>query len=141
MNFFYAKELKIGHVLIFSSVKISTYRYYKTNKTLSFIYHCLRAHRISPPQKEFLIIDMKLRHCITLRKNTEKTILLYTIVTDSSVTYLGIDQCMKRKFVSIAAKMWKRRMFDIDFVICLCFVFASSGLIQFHYHSRDNNVF
>ena len=53
MNFFYTKEFEIGHVLIFSSVKISTYRYYKTNKTLSFIYHCLRAHRISPPQKEF----------------------------------------------------------------------------------------
>ena len=51
--FFYAKEFKTGYVLIFSSVKISTYRYYKTNKTLSFIYHCLHAHRISPPQKEF----------------------------------------------------------------------------------------
>ena len=72
-------SLEIGHVLIFSSVKISTYRYYKTNKTLSFVYHCLHAHRISPPQKEFLIIEMKLRYCITLQKNTEKTILLYSI--------------------------------------------------------------
>ena len=51
-EFFYAKEFKIGYVLIFSSVKISTYRYYKTNKTLCFIYHCLHAHRILPPQKE-----------------------------------------------------------------------------------------
>ena len=52
-EFFYIKEFKIGYGLIFSSVKISTYRYYKTNKTLSFTYHCLHAHRISPPQKEF----------------------------------------------------------------------------------------
>ena len=50
--FFYAKVFQFGYVLIFSSVKISIYRYYKTNKTLSFIYHCLHAHRISPPQKE-----------------------------------------------------------------------------------------
>ena len=28
-------------------------------------------------KKSFLIIEMKLRHCITLQKNTEKTILLY----------------------------------------------------------------
>ena len=91
MIFFYAKEFEIVYVLIFSSVKISTYRYYKTNKTLSFIYHCLHAHCISPLQKEFLIIEIKLRHCITLQKNTEKTILLYTIVTDSRGTYLGID--------------------------------------------------
>ena len=52
MNIFYTKEFEIGYVLIFSSVKISTYRYYKTNKTLSFIYHCLHAHLISPPQKK-----------------------------------------------------------------------------------------
>ena len=48
-----AKEFEIDYVLIFSSVKISTYKYYKTNKTLSFIYHCLHAHRISLPQKQF----------------------------------------------------------------------------------------
>ena len=53
INFFYAKEFEIGYVLIFSSVKISTYRYYKTNKISSFIYHCLHAHGISPPKKEF----------------------------------------------------------------------------------------
>ena len=53
MNFFYAKEFEIGYVLIFSSVKISTYKYHKTNKTLTFIYHYLHAHRISPPLKEF----------------------------------------------------------------------------------------
>ena len=53
MNFFYVKEFEIGYILIFSSVKISIYRYYKTNKTFSFIYHCLHAHRISTPQKEF----------------------------------------------------------------------------------------
>ena len=52
MNFFYEKEFEIGYGLIFSSVKISTYKYYKTNKTLFFIYHCLHAHRISTPQKE-----------------------------------------------------------------------------------------
>ena len=69
--FFPQKEFEIGYVLIFKSVKISTYRYYKTNKTLSFIYHCLYAHRISPRKKSFLIIEMKLRHCITLQKNNE----------------------------------------------------------------------
>ena len=83
---------------------------------------------------------MKLRHCITLQKNTEKTILLYITVTVSHRTYLGIDQYIKRKFISSAAKMWKRRMFNTDFVICLCFVFASSVLIQFHYYSKVNNV-
>ena len=31
-------------------------------------------------KKSFLIIEMKLRYCITLHKNTEKTILLYIIV-------------------------------------------------------------
>ena len=51
--FFYVKEFEIGYVLIFSSVKLSTYRYYTTNKILSFIYHCLHAHHISLPQKEF----------------------------------------------------------------------------------------
>ena len=56
------------------------------------MYHCLHAHHISTPQKEFLIIEMKLRHCITLQKNTEKTILLYITVTVSRETYLGIDQ-------------------------------------------------
>ena len=65
---------------------------------------------------------------VTLQKNIEKTILLYTCitVTVSHRTYLAIDQCIKRKFVSNAAKMWKRRMFGTDFVICLCFVFESS---------------
>ena len=38
---------------MFGSVKISTYKYYKTYKTLSFMYHRLHEHRISPPQKEF----------------------------------------------------------------------------------------
>ena len=74
---------------------------------------------------------MKLRHCITLQKNTEKTILLYIIVTANRGTYLGIDQSMKRKFVSSAANTWKSRMFDTDFVICLCFVFAFFGLVNF----------
>ena len=91
-------------------------------------------------KKSFLIIEIKLRHCITLQKNTEKTILLYITVTVSRGTYLGIDQSMKRKFVSSAANTRKSRIFDTDFVICLCFVFAFSGLVQFHYHSRDNNV-
>ena len=54
-------------------------------------------------KKSFLIIEMKLRHCITLQKNTEKTILLYIIITVSRGTYLGIDQSMKRKFLSSAA--------------------------------------
>ena len=56
-------------------------------------------------KKSFSIIEMKLRHCITLQKNTGKTILLYIIVTVSHKTYLGIDQCIKRKFVNSAAKM------------------------------------
>ena len=91
-------------------------------------------------KKTFLIIEMKPRHCITLQKNTEKTILLYIIVTVSRGTYLGVDQGIKRKFVSSAANTWKSRIFHTDFVICLCFVFAFFGLVQFHYHSRDNNV-
>ena len=52
--------------------------------------------------------------------------------TVSRGTYLGIDQSMKRKFVSKSA--------NTRLVICLCFVFAFSGLVQFHYHSRDNTV-
>ena len=55
-----------------SSVKILTYRYYKNNRALSFIYHRLHAHCILPPQKKILIIELKLRHCITLKKNTWK---------------------------------------------------------------------
>ena len=57
--FFFKKEFEIGYVLIISSVKILTYKYCKTNKTLSFLSHWLYAHRfvfsqcISPPQKEF----------------------------------------------------------------------------------------
>ena len=78
MNFFCIKEFEIGYVLMFSSVKISTYRYHNTNKTLSFIYHRLHAHRISPPQNEFLIIEIKPRHCIALKKALEKNnITLY----------------------------------------------------------------
>ena len=46
-------------------------------------------------KKSFSIIEMKLRHCITLQKNIEKTILLYITVTVSHRTYLGIDQCIK----------------------------------------------
>ena len=91
-------------------------------------------------KKSFLIIEMKLHCCITLLKNIEKTILLYIIVTVSRGTYLGIDQSMKLKFVSSAASRCRSDMFDTDFVICLCLVFALSGLVQFHYHSRDNNV-
>ena len=91
-------------------------------------------------KKSFLIIEINLRHCITLQKNTEKTILLYIIVTVRRGIYLGIDQSMKRKFVSSVANTYKSHMFDTDFVICLCFVFAFSGLVQFHYHSKVNNV-
>ena len=90
-------------------------------------------------KKSFLIIEMKLHHCITLKKHLRKTILLYIIVTVSHGTYLGTDQSMKRKFVSSTANTWKSYMFDTDFVICSCF-FAFSGLVQFHYHSRDKNV-
>ena len=56
-----------------------------------------------PRKKSFLIIEMKLRHCIALKKTLEKTILLYLTVTASRETYLGIDQSMKRKFLSSAA--------------------------------------
>ena len=80
-------------------------------------------------KKSFSIFELKLRHCLTLQKNTEKTILLYITVNVGHRTYLGIDQCIKRKFISSATKMWKSDMFDTDFVICLCFVFASSVLI------------
>ena len=41
-------------------------------------------------KKSFLIIEMKLRHCVTLQKNTEKTILLYITATVNRGTYLGI---------------------------------------------------
>ena len=54
-------------------------------------------------KKSFIIIEMKLHHCITLQKNIEKTTLLYITVTASRGTYLGIDQSMKRKLVSSAA--------------------------------------
>ena len=54
-------------------------------------------------KKSILIIETKLRHCITLQKNTEKTMLLYITVTVSRGTYLGIDQSVKCKFVSSAA--------------------------------------
>ena len=71
--------------------------------------------------KSFLIIEMKLRHCITLQKNTDRTILNYITVIVSRGTYLGIDQSIKRKFVRSAANTWKSRMFETDFVICSCF--------------------
>ena len=64
------------------------------------VYMHIEFHRY---KKSVLIIEMKLRHCITLQKNTEKIILLYITVTVSRETYLGIDQSMKRKFVSSAA--------------------------------------
>ena len=91
-------------------------------------------------KNSFLIIEMTLNHCITLQKNTEKTILLYITVTVSRGTYLGIDQSIKRKFVSSASNTRKSSIFDTDFVICLCFVFGFSGLVQFYYHSRNNNA-
>ena len=91
-------------------------------------------------KKSLLNIEMKLPHSITLQKNTKKTILLYITVTVSRGTYLGIEQSLKRKFVSSAANTWKSRMFDTIFATCLCFVFAFSSLVQFHYHCRDNNI-
>ena len=42
-------------------------------------------------KKSFLIIKIKLRHCITLKKHYRKTILLNIIVTVKRGTYLGID--------------------------------------------------
>ena len=54
-------------------------------------------------KKSFLIIETKLRDCITFKKNFEKTILLYINDIASRETYLGIDRRMKRKFVSNAA--------------------------------------
>ena len=54
-------------------------------------------------KKSFLINEMKRRHCISLEKTQRKTILLYITATVSRGTYLGIDQSMKRKFVSSAA--------------------------------------
>ena len=84
--------------MIFSSVKISTYTYYNTNKTLSFIYHLLYADRfvflqsISPPQKELFnyrngIKTMPLHY---IKKHLRKTILFYIIVTVSRGTHLGV---------------------------------------------------
>ena len=138
--FFYVKEFEIGYVLIFSSVKISTYRYYKANN-LSFMCITVYMHIVFHRRKKsFFIMEIKLRHYITLQKKTKKAVLIYITVTVSRGTYLGIDHSTKRKFVSSAINTWKSRMFDTDFVICLCLVFAFSGLVQFHYHSRDNNV-
>ena len=90
-------------------------------------------------KNSFLItgIELKLCHCTTLKKHLRKTILPYVIITVSCETYLGIVQSMKRKFVSSAENTWK---IDTDFMICSSF-FAFSGLVQFHYHSRDNSVF
>ena len=65
------------------------------------------------PIKRFLIIKMKLRHCITLQKNNEKTILLYITVTVSHRTCLVIDQSMKRKFVNSAANTRKNRILTL----------------------------
>ena len=65
-------------------------------------------------KKSFLIIEMKLRHCITLQKDTEKTILLYIIVTVNRGTYLGIDQSMKRKFVSSAQIRGRARCLTLN---------------------------
>ena len=92
-------------------------------------------------KKSFLVIEMELRDCITSKKkHLRKIILLYIIVTVSRGTYLGIDQSMKRKFVSAFPHTWKSHMFNTDFVIFSCFVFAFSCLVQFHYYSRNNNV-
>ena len=54
-------------------------------------------------KESFLIIKMKLRHYTTLKKTFEKTIFLYIIVSVCRGTYLGIDQRIKRKFISSAA--------------------------------------
>ena len=43
-------------------------------------------------KKSFLIIETKLPHYTTLKKQLRKTIFLYIIVTVSRGTYLGIDQ-------------------------------------------------
>ena len=72
-------------------------------------------------KNNFLIIEMKLRHCITLKKHFRKTILLYITVTVSRGTYLGIDQSMKRKFVSSAANTWKSHVFDTLFMFFFIF--------------------
>ena len=69
----------------------------------------------------FSIIEMKLRDCITLKKHLRKAILLYTIVTVSCGTYLGIDQSMIRKFVSSPSNTRKSHMFGTAFVICSYF--------------------
>ena len=75
MNFFYIKEFEIGYVLTLSSVKILTYKYCKTNKTLSFIDHQLYAHSFCFLQyifyshkKSFLFIEITLFKK-TLKKN------------------------------------------------------------------------
>ena len=68
-----------------------------------YIVLCFRIafHR---PKKSFLIIiEIKLRNCITLKKTLEKTIFLYIIVTGSHGKYLGIDQSIKHELVSSAA--------------------------------------
>ena len=48
-------------------------------------------HIVFHRRKEFLIIEMKLHHCNTLKKTQKKTILLYLTDTVSHTTYLGID--------------------------------------------------
>ena len=66
-EFFYIKEFEIGCILMFSSVKTSTYRYYKTKK-LCLLYIIVYMHIVFfRRKKSFVIIEMKLR--ITLKKH------------------------------------------------------------------------
>ena len=79
MNFFYIKEFEVGYVFTLSSVKILTYKYCKSNKTLSFIYHRLYAHRfvfcnvLYRHKKSFLFIEITLLYS---KKHLRKIILL-----------------------------------------------------------------
>ena len=84
-------------------------------------------------KKSFLSTGMELKLAIELHKKN----IVYIIVTVSRGTHLGIVQSMKRKFVSIAENTWK---IDTDIMICSCFFLAFSGLFEFYYHSRGNNV-
>ena len=76
---------------MFSSVKISTYKYCKTNKTLSFIYQRLYAHRfgfwvcISTPQKEFFNYCNETTPLHNLNKKTlEKNNITLLYISDTA---------------------------------------------------------
>ena len=59
-------------------------------------------------KKSFLIIEMKLRHCMTLQKNIEKTILLYISGSQPFLMYSSASPSWYFSFLPYYAKFFKR---------------------------------